>query len=63
VELNWTDLLNAIALLLILEGLMPFISPSGMKETYKKLLEVSDKSLRIGGLIGILFGLLMMYLI
>lgn len=61
-DLNWTDLLNAIALLLILEGLMPFISPSGMKDTYKKLQEMPEKQLRIIGLVGIVCGIILLYL-
>ena len=59
---NWNDLLNAIALLLILEGLMPFLSPSRLRETYRQLLELPDKTLRTIGLVGVIAGILLLFL-
>ncbi|MFT5505345.1 MAG: hypothetical protein ACI845_001520 [Gammaproteobacteria bacterium] len=48
--MNWTDLLAALALVLIIEGLMPFISPAGYKETMKQMISMSDSSIRKIGL-------------
>lgn len=62
-QIDWHDLFNAIALLLIIEGLLPFLSPSSMKKTYKKLYEIPDKDLRIAGVIGMIGGLLLLYLV
>ncbi|MDQ5770267.1 DUF2065 domain-containing protein [Thiothrix subterranea] len=59
---NWNDLLTAIALLLILEGLMPFLSPSRLRETYRQLLELPDKTLRTIGLVGVIAGILLLFL-
>lgn len=61
-EFNWNDLLTAIALLLILEGLMPFLSPSRLRETYRQLLELPDKTLRTIGLVGVIAGILLLFL-
>lgn len=61
-DLNWNDLLNAIALLLILEGLMPFLSPSRLKQTYAQLLELPDKTLRTIGLVSVIAGILLLFL-
>jgi hypothetical protein len=62
VAFNWNDLLNAIALLLILEGLMPFLSPSRLKQAYRELIELPDKTLRTIGLVGVIAGILLLFL-
>lgn len=61
-ELHWNDLLNAIALLLIVEGLMPFLSPSRLKHAYAQLLELPDKTLRTIGLVSVIAGILLLFL-
>jgi uncharacterized protein YjeT (DUF2065 family) len=61
VDLNWHDLLNAVALLLIVEGLMPFLSPSRLKQTYAQLLELPDKTLRTIGLVSVIAGILLLF--
>ena len=61
--MNWHDLLTAIALLLILEGLLPFASPNTVKKVYKSIMETPENSLRAFGLVSIVAGLLLLYLI
>ena len=46
----------AFAFLLILEGLLPFLAPRLWRDTFKRLLELSDGQLRFIGLISIAFG-------
>lgn len=46
----------ALALLLILEGVMPFCAPSLWRETFRKVTELSDGQLRFVGLISITVG-------
>lgn len=60
--MNWHDLLTAIALLLILEGLLPFISPESIKKVYKTMVETPESSLRMFGLASIVAGLVLLYL-
>jgi uncharacterized protein len=48
--MNWTDLFAALALVLIIEGLMPFISPAGYKETMKQMISMPDSIIRNIGL-------------
>ena len=55
-EVDIESLLSALALVLVLEGLMPFISPGAWRKTMRTLLERSDKSVRIAGLISMLVG-------
>ncbi|MEZ5534111.1 MAG: DUF2065 domain-containing protein [Thiolinea sp.] len=59
---SWGDLINALALLLILEGLMPFITPRGMKKTCEQLLVLPEKTLRMIGFASIIAGILLLFL-
>ena len=61
--MNWQDLLTAFALLLILEGLMPFASPSSIKKLYKTMVETPESTLRMIGLASIVAGLVLLYII
>jgi len=61
--LNWHDLFTAIALLLILEGLLPFASPESLKKMYQSILETPENSLRMIGLGSIVAGLILLYIV
>ena len=60
--MNWHDLLNAIALLLILEGLLPFIKPESIKKVYQTMSQTPESSLRMIGLASIVAGLVLLFL-
>ncbi len=62
-NLNWNDLLAALALVLIIEGILPFLAPSKLKEVYKSVLEMPDKSLRLMGFGSMVAGLIILFLI
>ena len=57
-----TSLLAALALVLVLEGVLPFLAPALWRETFRKMTEMSDGQLRFVGLISMLGGLLLLYL-
>lgn len=61
--MNWHDLFTALALLLILEGLLPFISPERLKQVYKSMVETPESSLRMIGLASIVAGLVLLYIV
>jgi len=61
--LNWHDLFTAIALLLIIEGLLPFISPESLKKMYQSILDTPESSLRTIGLTSIVAGLVLLYIV
>jgi uncharacterized protein YjeT (DUF2065 family) len=63
VNINWNDLLTAIALVLIIEGLLPFAAPSKLKEVYQSMLEMPDKSLRVLGFGSMVAGLFLLFLV
>lgn len=62
-NINWQDLLTALALVLIIEGLLPFAVPHKVKEVYRSLQEAPDKSLRTMGLASIIAGLILLYIL
>lgn len=51
------SLLAAVGLVLVLEGVLPFLTPRLWRDTFRKLLELSDGQLRFMGLISMLLGL------
>jgi len=52
------ELLSALALVLVIEGLMPLIAPARWREVFSRVLSMSDGQLRFVGLASILMGLL-----
>ena len=59
----WSDLLAAFALYLVLEGIMPFLSPLSMKRVMLSFVQSSDRQLRIGGFVSMLAGLVLLYFV
>ncbi len=59
----WGTLLIAFALMLVLEGILPFLLPSIWRDTFKKLTEIGDNQVRFIGLTSMLIGLLLLYLV
>ncbi len=62
-SLNLSDLLAAIGLFLVLEGIAPFLNPRGVKRAFARLLQVHDHELRYAGLGSMLVGVLILYLV
>jgi hypothetical protein len=58
-----SDLIAAIALFLVLEGMAPFLNPGGMKRALARLLEVGDRELRIAGLGSMLVGVIILFMV
>ena len=55
-------LLPAVALMLVIEGMLPFLLPSVWREAFRRLTEMSDGQFRFAGLTSMLAGLLLLYL-
>ncbi|MCL4469691.1 MAG: DUF2065 domain-containing protein [Sulfuricella sp.] len=58
-----TSLFAALALMLVLEGILPFLAPALWRETFRKMTEMSDGQLRFVGLTSMMGGLLLLFLI
>jgi uncharacterized protein len=61
--MHWRDLAAAFALYLVLEGIVPFANPKGMKRTLAKLTELDERTLRGAGLASMIIGLTLLYFV
>ncbi len=57
------NLLAAIGLLLIIEGIMPFLNPDGMRRAMQMISKLSDGTLRFAGLTAMVLGCLLLFFI
>ena len=62
-NLNGDALWLAMALVLVIEGLFPFLSPAGWRRMFAQILQLSDGQLRFFGLCSIVGGLLLIWLL
>lgn len=58
----WDDLIRAIALVLVIEGMLPFLSPDGWRQAMIQAGRLSDKTLRVIGLVSMIAGVLVLYM-
>lgn len=59
----WNELAIALCLVLVIEGIMPFLYPRRWRALAMTLAEVSDGAMRVAGLVSMLTGTLLLYLI
>jgi uncharacterized protein YjeT (DUF2065 family) len=55
-----STLLQAFALMLVIEGLLPFVAPSVWRETFRRVTEMSDGQIRFIGLSSLVFGMILL---
>ncbi len=55
------SLLMAFALMLVLEGLLPFVAPARWRDTFLLLARLADGPIRVSGLASMLAGVLLLY--
>ena len=59
----WNDLWVAMALMLVLEGIVPFLSPDTLRRMLVTLIQMDNRSMHIAGLISMLAGVALLYLV
>ncbi len=59
----WSDLLAALALLLVIEGVIPFVNPQALRRMLATMNQLDDRSLRIAGLVSMVLGVVMLYVV
>ena len=57
------DLLAALCLVLVLEGMLPFINPGGWRRAISRLSEMDERTIRIAGGISMFFGIVLLQLV
>lgn len=58
-----STLIAAFALMLVLEGMLPFIAPARWRETFLQLARLADGQIRFIGLASMLVGLLLLFVV
>lgn len=53
--------LLGLALMLVIEGIMPFLFPAVWRDTFRRMVSLSDGQLRFVGMTSMLAGLLLLY--
>ena len=59
----WEHIIPALALVLVIEGILPFLSPRSWREAMAQAAQLPDKTLRVMGLISMLAGVIVLYLV
>jgi uncharacterized protein YjeT (DUF2065 family) len=59
----WTEILTAVALVLVIEGLLPFAAPSRYRQVVSEIVRLSDNHIRTVGLLLIVIGLVLLFVI
>lgn len=58
----WHELLRALALVLVIEGVLPFLSPRGFRRALLSFISLDDRWMRLLGLVSMLAGLVLLQL-
>lgn len=57
----WQDFLAAISLVLVIEGMLPFIKPETWRRTMGRIADQPNQALRLMGLMSMLIGVMLLY--
>ncbi|PLY12264.1 MAG: DUF2065 domain-containing protein [Sedimenticola sp.] len=59
----WHELWIALALVMVIEGVIPFLSPSVMRKMMLAVQQMDDRALRMSGFVSMVAGVVMLYLV
>jgi len=62
-QIDWQDLIAAFSLYLVIEGIMPFLSPTALKRAMAAFQGMSDVQLRLAGLLSMLSGVALLWFV
>jgi uncharacterized protein YjeT (DUF2065 family) len=59
----WQKLLSAVALMLVIEGILPTISPAMMRQVLAAMAQLDNRSLRLTGMLSMAMGVILLYMV
>ncbi|HLG53074.1 MAG TPA: DUF2065 domain-containing protein [Steroidobacteraceae bacterium] len=62
-RIDWPDFAAAFGLLLVIEGVLPFLNPASIKRAMAAFSNMSDTALRVAGLASMAAGLALLWLV
>ncbi len=60
-DISWGDLGAAVALMLIIEGIMPFINPGTFRQMLEMVSKMEERSVRTLGAVWMGLGIVLLY--
>jgi uncharacterized protein YjeT (DUF2065 family) len=62
-SIAWPDLAAALGLLLVVEGILPFLAPDGARRAFQRLAAMDDNTLRVAGAVSMVAGAAIVWLV
>lgn len=59
----WEHVISALSLVLVIEGMLPFLSPRGWRDTMSQAAKLPDNVLRTLGFVSMMIGVIILYLV
>jgi uncharacterized protein YjeT (DUF2065 family) len=59
----WTEILTACALVLVIEGVLPFVAPGRYRQLVAQIVRLGDNQLRTFGLAVMIAGLVLLFVV
>jgi uncharacterized protein YjeT (DUF2065 family) len=59
----WQEILTALALVLVIEGILPFVGPGRYRQMVAQIVRLGDNQLRTFGLASMIVGLVLLFLV
>jgi uncharacterized protein YjeT (DUF2065 family) len=59
----WQKLLSAVALMLVIEGILPFVSPAAMRQVFAAMAQMDNRRLRLTGMLSMAIGVILLYMV
>lgn len=63
VMIDWDVIGVAAALMLVIEGIIPFLKPDAMRKALTMMAQMDDRTMRITGLVSMIAGVVLLYLV
>lgn len=61
--MHWQEILTALALVLVIEGMLPFIGPGKYRDLVVQIAQLGDNQIRTFGLTSMIAGLLLLFIV
>ena len=61
--IQWLDIVRALSLVMMIEGILPFLSPKRARAVFSRIATVDDRGLRTIGFLSLLGGMLSLQLV
>lgn len=61
--IDWDVMWVATALMLVIEGIIPFLKPDAMRKALTMMAQMDDRAMRISGLVSMVAGVVLLYLV